>query len=453
MEKHYDLVVIGSGSGLSVASAAANQLGWKVAVIEDGPLGGTCLNRGCIPSKIIIHAADIVETIKRSHLFGITSEIKEIDFSFITNRANELVDTDSQKIEIGITKHENMDLYKGKGHFAGNKKIIVNDTTITGEKVLIAAGTRPFVPPIEGIDTVDYWTSTEALRQSKQPQSLIVIGGGYIGMELGHFYGALGTKITIIETLETLLSREDTDISQTFTKLFSEKYSVHLSTKVIKVAQNENGVKVVTTQNASGEEQNFEAEAILVVTGIKSNSDSLSLENTQVKTTDRGFIITNEFMETTEENVWALGDIVGKAPFKHGANYEAEIVLHNMTHQDKRAADYSVMPHAVFTSPQIAGVGLTEQEAKDQGLNYEIKTKEYIKTGMGQAILAQEGFVKFIIDADSNKILGCHIIGPEASTLIHEVIVAMKVCAGDVTAITQSIHIHPALNEVVQRAL
>lgn len=451
--KHYDLIVIGSGSGLNVASVMANENNWHVALVEEGPLGGTCLNRGCIPSKIVIHAADIAESIARANEFGITAHIEGIDFKKIMERATTLVDEDSQKIETNITAHPNITLFKGKGRFTAEKTVAIGDRTITADRVLIAAGARPFVPPIPGLNTVDYWTSTEALRQTTQPKSLIIIGGGYIGMELGHFYGALGTDVTVIETLDLLLAREDKEIAKTFTRLFSKKYSVNLKHQITQVSQKADGTKVVLCKDEEGTEHTFKAEALLVVTGTKPNTDTLGLENTAVQTTERGFVQTDEYMRTTEENVWALGDIVGKAPFKHGANYEAQAIIQNIVTPESIKVDYTIMPHAVFSSPQIAGVGLTEEMAKEQNISYEVRKKEYSKTGMGQALQEKDGFVKFLIDPQKETVLGCHIIGPEASTLIHEVVVVMTVAQGKVSALKNTIHIHPALSEVVHRAL
>lgn len=452
-QSHYDLLVIGSGSGLNVASAMANQHDWHVALVEEGPLGGTCLNRGCIPSKIMIHTADLVESITRAGEFGIDVTLNSIDFEKITSRANNLVDEDAQSIENNIMEHPHIELFKGTARFTDSKTVTVNGNQITAERVLIAAGARPFVPPIPGLDTVDYWTSTQALRQTKQPSSLIIIGGGYIGMELGHFYGGLGTDITVIETLDLLLAREDREIAKTFTRLFSKKYSVNLKHQITQVSQKADGTKVVLCKDEEGKEYTFKAEALLVVTGTKPNTDTLDLEHTAVQTTDRGFIVTDEYMQTSEEKVWALGDIVGKAPFKHGANYEAHAVMQNMLTPEKAKVDYTIMPHAVFSSPQIAGVGLTEEQAKEKGIAYEVRKKDYSKTGMGQALQEKDGFVKFIIDPQNETILGCHIIGPDASSLIHEVVVAMTAAGGKLSAIRDTIHIHPALSEVVQRAL
>ncbi len=449
----YDLLVIGSGSGLSVASKLATEHNFRVAVIESGPIGGTCLNRGCIPSKMLIHVAEVLETINTAKQFGIDASVHAIDFARITNRVHEMVDEESRMLEENIRDHPRIDLYTGIAQFVASKEVLVADTQITADRVLIAAGARPFVPPIPGIESVEYWTSTEALRQNMQPSSLIIIGGGYIGMELGHFYGNLGTDVTVIEMLDLLLAREDHEIAETFTQLFSKKYPVYLKSKIEKVSQKADGTKVVTCITSTNERKDFEAEALLLVTGTKPNSDTLHLENTKVAVNERGYIQVDEYLQTTEENVWALGDIVGKAPFKHGANYEANIILNNIVGNEKMKADYSVMPHAVFSSPQVAGVGLTEEQVKESGIPYEVRKKEYIKTGMGQAMQAHEGFVKFIINPTDETILGCHIIGPHASTLIQEVVLAMSTAGAKTSAIKNSIHIHPALTEVVQRAL
>ncbi|PIT92334.1 MAG: dihydrolipoamide dehydrogenase [Candidatus Harrisonbacteria bacterium CG10_big_fil_rev_8_21_14_0_10_42_17] len=452
-ENQYDLIVIGAGSGLNVAAYTAATYDWNVAIIEKGPMGGTCLNRGCIPSKIIIHAADVAEGIKNAKRFGIDATINNIDFEFVTKRASEFVDKEAVEIEENIEKSENITLYKGTGEFTSNKSIKVNGKTITGKRILIAAGTRPFIPPIPGIEETGYITSTEALRLTKQPKSVIIIGGGYISAELGHFLGALGTNVTIIQNGSLLINREDGEIAKTFTEIWKKKYTVILDAKTKNIGT-KNNIKTVTIENKDGSETILEAEEILVTTGRKSNSDLLKLENTEIKTNERGFIEVNEYMETNIEGVWALGDIVGRAPFKHGANWEAEHVVHNINEKNNsQAVDYSIMPHAIFTSPQIAGVGLTEEQAKEKNIDHVIKKTAYIESGMGKALEEHDGFVKFILSGDGKKILGCHIMGPEASILIHEIIVALKGAGGDVKAITRAIHIHPALNEIVQHAI
>lgn len=451
MENHYDLIVIGSGAGLNVASAAT-RLGQKVAVVENGPLGGTCLNRGCIPSKIIIHSADVAETINTAEQFGIKAKIEAIDFAEVTNRASRFVDDDSKRMEQSIEHHPQMKLYKANAEFVDAKTIKVGDTRITGGRILIAAGARPAVPPVEGLDKVDYLTSTEALRLTRQPKSMIVIGGGYIAAELGHFYGALGTEITIVQLDPMLIPREDHDIAKSFTELFSKKYHVLLNHKTKRVSQENDGTKVLEVESIDGKQQILKADQLLVAIGISPNSDLLKVSSAGVKINEKGYIEVNEYMETSVPNIWALGDIVGKAPFRHGANYEARVVSANLAGQ-RVAADYTVMPHAIFSSPQIAGVGLTQQQAKEKGLHYEARKFSYGKIAMGKALEEHDGFVKWLIDARENKILGCHIMGPQASVLIHEVIVVMKSAGAKIDAIKDAVHIHPALSELISRGL
>ena len=293
-------------------------------------------------------------------------------------------------------------------------------------------------------------TSTEALRQTILPKSMIIIGGGYIGVELGFFYAALGTKVTIVQRNKVLIPREDTEVASLITNLWKKRYNVLTNADVVKVEKQGKGVAVtVKVRNST---KKITAEKLLVAAGVKPNSDTLQLEKSGVKTNKNGFITVNKFMETNVKNIWALGDIAGIYLFRHSANLEAEYVLNNVL-GTKKAVDYYPMPHSIFTSPQIAGVGLTEQEAQEQKKKYVVGKEYYKNTGKGFALGEKDGFVKFIVDKKTKEILGGHIIGPEASVLLHEVLVAMK--AGRSKALNllrDTVHVHPSLNEVVQRA-
>ncbi len=453
--QEFDLIVIGAGSGLDVAADAADA-GLKVAIVEDGPLGGTCLNRGCIPSKIIIKSAEVADTINHAQKFGLNASLKKIDLKKITTRASSLVDADAQAIEQGVEATKNQTLFKGKGQFIAPSVIEVNGEQITAKKIVIAAGARPTIPKIAGLDKVPFLTSTEALRLTKLPESMIIIGGGYIAAELGYFYAALGTKVTILQRNKLLIPREDVDVAKVFSELWKEKGDAFFNTEITNVAQK--GKKCTVAFRSNNQTKKISAEKILIATGVTPNSDTLDIEKSGVQITDHGFIKVNKYMETSIKNIWALGDIAGVFMFKHSANQEAEYVLEAILKQKKtvlpaKAIDYYPMPHAIFSSPQIAGVGLTEQEAEEQKRNYVIGKYEYRMTGMGAALAEENGFVKFIVDKKTKEILGCHILGPEASSLIHEVCVAMKADrkrALDI--IRNTIHIHPALSEVVQRA-
>jgi len=445
----FDLIVIGAGSGLNVSSAAAN-MGMKVAVVEKGPMGGTCLNRGCIPSKIIIHSADVAETIRKSKLFGINSKISSIDFKKITLRASNLVDKESREIEEAIIEDKNTTLFKTEAKFIGDRTLKVGKETIKGKRVVIAAGTRPSVPPIEGLKDIDFITSDEALRLKKQPKTMTILGGGYIAAELAHFYGSLGTRISIIQRGKYLIPNEDWEISQKFTEIFRKKYNVLTEFSTTKVAKK--GKKFVAVAEGNKKKKKIISDALLVATGRIPNADVLDVAKTNVETDEKGFIKTNEYLETTSKNIWALGDIVGKFLFKHSANLESEYVYQNAVLNKRMKVDYSAMPHAIFSSPQVAGVGMREQDLKQKKIDYAVGKYNFIDSGMGIALQDNEGFAKIFSDRKTRKILGCHILGTDASTLIHEVIVAMK--AGlSVEAIDKAVHIHPALSEVVQRAV
>ena len=449
--EEYDLIVLGSGSGLDVASAMANR-GKKVAIVEPGRVGGTCLNRGCIPSKMLIHRADILKEIQNSEEFGIKAQVNQIKFQQIIEEVNEEVHGDSENIKQGIKDAENQTLYEELGEFKDNNTIKLKESgeEITADKILVAAGSRPFVPPIEGTEDVEYWVSTDALNPDHQPESIIMIGGGYITMELAHFYEALGTEVTILERGQKVLKREDEEVSAKITEIAKKRYDLQLEVSANQIKA-EDGKKKVKAENKEGETVEFEAEEIMFATGRVPNTDSIKTENTDIETTERGFIQTNQKMETDVENVYALGDIADNWMFKHSANYESEIVFKNMLTNNKFDLDNPVMPHAVFTSPQIAGAGKTEQQLKEEGTEYVKAKQKYSQTGMGQALKEKDGFVK-VLASEDGEILGCHIIGPHASQQIHEVLIAMEKANNNVKDIKDTIHIHPALNEVVQRA-
>ncbi|MEN3035712.1 MAG: dihydrolipoyl dehydrogenase [Candidatus Methanosuratincola sp.] len=450
--RQFDLIVIGSGSGLDVAVAAANR-GLRVAIIEKGPLGGTCLNRGCIPSKMLIHSADLMEEIKGAGKFGIKVKGYEVDYPSIVDRVTSEVDSESKSIENALMGSENPILFKGLGKFTGPKLIGVNGDEITAEKILIAAGSRPKIPEIEGLRESGFITSDEALRLREQPKTLAIIGGGYIAAELAHFFGSLGTEVTIIHRKEVLLSNEDEEVARAFTDIASKKYRVFTSSEPVSVRREGSKYEIAVKDLKASSIVTVRSDQLLVAAGRVPNSDLLDLEKTGVQVDPRGYVKVNEYLETNVPGIYALGDIIGKYQFKHAANLEAEYALQNiLSPEDKVPVDYTAMPHAIFASPQIASVGSTEQELRSKGIDYVAAKWRYIDSGMGKAIEDHDGFVKFLFEKKTLKILGCHIIGTDAATLIHEVIVAMRSCQGDAFSIINTVHIHPALPEVVQRA-
>jgi mycothione reductase len=445
----FDLIVIGSGSGLDVSLEAADR-GLSVAVVEHGPFGGTCLNRGCIPSKMLIHSADVMETIRRADLFGITAQVSAVDWDAIVKRVVSTIDDDAQDIEEGNRQQPNTTLFKGTGRFVGHKVLEVGNERIAAETIVIAAGTRPRIPDIEGLTDVPFITSDEALRLPKQPRRLVIVGGGYIAAEMAHFFGALGTEVIIVHRGPRLLRLEDEDVSARFTEVYQRRFAVLLNSVVRRGSRD--GEEIVLEVASDGQKRTLNADALLLAVGRVPNTDLLDVTQTGVVLDERGFIKVDEHLETDVPGVWALGDIVGRYLLKHSANLEAEHVAHNIFNPENRMPiDYHAMPHAIFASPQVASVGLTERQASEQGLPYVASTYRYYDTAYGSSIEDRDGFVKAVAHRETGEILGCHIIGSEASILIQEVANAVRMRL-TTDAIIQSIYVHPALPEVVQRA-
>lgn len=451
--REFDLIVIGSGAGLEVASAAA-QSGLKVAIVEKSSMGGTCLNTGCIPSKLLLHSADVVETIKSANLFGINVEKFSIDFQKIVERVTSIVDSHSNDIRKSLDNSENPKLFSSQCKFVDDKVLLVGEEKISSSAILIAAGTRPRIPNIKGLNTTNYVTSDEALRLREQPKVLTIIGGGYIAAELGHFFGSLGTKINIIHHGGYLLPKEDEEISKKFTEVFSKKYNLYLDCTPDLVTK-KNGKFVVSLKGSGANNyQEIESDQLLIAAGRVPNSDSLDLPKTGVDVNDNGYIKVDGTLTTNVGGIFALGDIIGRHQFRHSANLESQYAFYNIVNSKKKIkVDYSAMPHAIFSSPQVAGVGYKEQELKASGkMDYHKSIYRYIDTAMGKALEDTEGFVKFLVSKKDRKILGCHIIGSQASILIHEVLVAIKSGDGTIDNISKTVHVHPALSEVVSRA-
>lgn len=445
----FDVVVIGAGSGTGISSRAAPR-GLSTALIERGTFGGTCINHGCVPSKMLIHSADILETIRGARTFGITVHGTDIDWKSIVGRVKAHTDRNRDAIEQENSEADNTTVIKGEARFIDHKVLEVNGEEIRGETIVISAGSRPHIPAIAGIEDVPYLTTNEALELQEQPRSLAIVGGGYVAAELAHFFGALGTEVTIVEQGPRLLAREDTDLGERFTEVYQRRFKVLVNSVVRAVRRAGQGIALDV--GSSGEVQTVNADALLIATGRVPNSDILEVARTGVEVDDRGFVKTDEYLETTVPGIWATGDIVGKCLLKHSGDLEGDYVSHNIFNpEDKIPIDYHAMPHAVFSSPQVAGVGLTEREVEERGIDYMVSTVRYDESSYGGSIEDHDGFVKVLADRDTREILGCHIIGTEASILIQEAAIAMRLRA-TVDAITKAIYVHPALPEVVQRA-
>lgn len=448
--KTYDVIVIGSGSGGEIVDAAISH-GMKVAWVDKGPLGGTCLNVGCIPSKIIIHPADRIMEILEAKKLGITAEIKDIDFQAIMQRVQQPIQESHVAMQQGISHAEKLDYYHDVGHFIKDYTLQVSEKEIKGEKIFLGSGARPFIPPIKGLDSVPYLTNENVFSLREKPISMVIIGGGYIAVEFAHFFSAVGTNVTMFQRGKRLIPNAEPEISEVLQKQLMKRMQIYLNTEVLEVQKQGNSVTVKGKNSMNGKEMTVSAEKIFVAAGRKSNADLLKVENTGVRTNAQGYIVVNEYLETTKKNIWAFGDAIGKAMFKHVANEEAVVAWRNAFHEKKTKMEYQTIPYAVFTYPEIAVVGMTEEEAKKQ---YQILvgTARYSDVAKGEAMMETEGFTKAILDKQTGKIVGFHIIGPYAPMLIQEVINGMSL-GGDISYISQGMHIHPALSELILRTL
>ena len=449
--EEYDLIVIGSGAGMDVASKAL-KAGMTVALVEHGLLGGTCLNTGCIPSKVLLHPADVIRELSEAKSIGVEGSITKVDFPLIMHRMRSFVDEDRKGMEVGIEAMEDLRWYRETGEFTGDYKMKVGEETITAPKIVIASGARPLVPPIEGLEETGYIDNDSALHLEKLPDSLIIIGGGYIACEYGHFFSALGTKVTMLEMMPRLLLGEDPEISEIVERRFSNYVKIHTNHEVVKVAKKGDQKVVSALDREANRTYEFTANEIMLAVGRRSNSDLLKPEKTGVETDKHGWIEVNEHLETTKPGIWALGDATGKYMFRHTANYEAEVVWANAFTEHKHQADYHAVPHAVFGYPQVAGVGMTEEEARAAGYEILVGRARYTDVTMGYAMAEEDSLVKVVVDQESRRILGCHIVGSEAAILVQQVVYLMNAGNQDYLPLADSQVIHPALSEVVINA-
>ncbi len=445
--KKFDLIVIGSGAGMNVAANAVGH-GMNVAVVDRDPLGGTCLNRGCIPSKVMLYPADVIRMAEEAKAIGVHAKIEKVDFGLIMKRVWDIVLDGRHGMERSVEHTEQMAFFDTDAAFVSDYTLEVGEELISADTIVIASGARPFIPPVEGLEEVGYLTSATIFDLEEPPESLIVIGGGYVATEFAHFFSAIGTEVTIVGRNTHLVPQEEPEVSELLKKRMSDYCQVHTNHEAVRAAI-KNGLKVVTARNrADGREYEFAGQEILVAVGRRSNSDILKPENTGVETDSRGWIKVDQRLRTTKEGIWALGDATGKHMFRHTANYESDVVWTNAFTEHEHAVDDHAVPHAVFTHPQIASVGMTEEQAQ-KSYDILVGVKKYADVAKGYAMGEEDGFVKVIVDGDTGKILGAHIIGPHAAILVQQIVYLMNAGQQDYMPLALAQTIHPALSEVV----
>ncbi|MEH3140810.1 MAG: mycothione reductase [Mycobacterium kyogaense] len=450
---HFDLAVIGAGSGNSVITD--EMADWSIALVEQRRAGGTCLNYGCIPSKMLAYTAEVVDAVDTAHQFDVDATRESLRWNDVRDRVFSRTDSVSDDGRRGRQESANITYFDGHAAFTGPRRFTVTDTTgtvqeITADRVVVAAGGRPTVPP-EVIDSgLPYETSDTIMRIDAVPRRLAVLGGGYIAAELAHVFAAAGSHVTIVDSSDMLLSGpQDDDIRSMFTTLMGARYDLRLGAELSTMQGSAGDLQLVLTDGST-----VDADVLLVAVGRTPNGDRLNLASAGIDVDTGGRIVADQFCRTTADGVFAVGDVSEGVPLRHVASREAEVVSHNLLHPDllRTKADATV-PSAVFAAPQMASVGLTEGQCHDREGEFRVGQAAFSEVAFGWAMQDDRGFAKVLVDAATDQILGAHIIGPQAATLIQVFVVAIEFGISAADLAQRPYWIHPALTEVIENAL
>ncbi|WP_375498842.1 mycothione reductase [uncultured Jatrophihabitans sp.] len=450
---HHDLVIIGSGSGNSLVTPELDD--WDIALVEENTswFGGTCLNVGCIPTKMYVYPADLAENAAHPERLGLSPGVVSVDWPAIRDRIFGRIDAISAGgREYRRTGSPNVTLYETHAEFSdsGEPRTLQLGTgeTLTADHVVIAAGSRAMVPEMVIESGVPFHTSDTIMRLPELPESIVIVGGGYIAAEFAHIFSAFGTHTTVLAR-SGLLHDQDHEIADRFTDLVREKWHLRVGTHPVGFSHSGSGVRVELADDGS-----VEADVLLVATGRIPNGDRLAAKYAGVELRADGRVKVDSYQRTTAENIWALGDVSSTHQLKHVANHEARVVAHNLAHPDDLVeSDHRFVPSAVFTHPQLASVGITEDAAKMYNRPYVSVTQEYGSTAYGWAMVDTTSVCKLLADPATGQLIGAHLMGEQASTLIQPLIQAMSFGLGVQEMARGQYWIHPALTEVVENAL
>lgn len=441
----YDAIVIGSGQAGNPLSQDLVDHGWTVALIEKEHLGGTCINTGCTPTKTMIASAQVAHYARTASRWGVRTGKVSVDLPRIVARKDEIVQRFRGGKQSGVESREKLHLYRDSARFIDARRIAVGDQVLESERIFINTGTRSEIPPIEGLSSVPYLTNATLMELTQLPKHLIVIGGGYIGLEFGQMFRRFGSQVTVVHRGEALLTREDPDVAGELQKaLEAEDIRFLLKARPTRVAAK--GGKIVVTVEAGGASQRVAGSHLLVATGRRPNTDDLGLEHAGVETDPRGFIKVNGKLETNVPGVWALGDVKGGPAFTHISYNDYQIVFGNLMDGKDLTIRDRLVPYSVFTDPQLGRVGMTEREARATGRK--LKIGKIPMTWVARAIERDEtaGLMKLVVDADSDRILGAAILGSEGGELV-QLLGVLMLARSPYTLLKGAVYIHPTLAE------
>lgn len=456
MATQKDLIVLGSGPGGYVAAIRASQLGRQVAIVERENLGGVCLNWGCIPSKALLKSAQLYHDIKRADEFGFEAGALKLDFPKVISRSRDV----AAKMENGVSflmRKNKVEVIKGNGELAGQNKLIVKDssgksTTYTYKDIIIATGARAKELPNLAVDGKAVHSARTMLEHKVLPQKLLVVGAGAIGMEFAYFFNSFGTKVTVVEMLKQILPVEDTEIAKTLERSLTKQGIAIKTGATLSDLKQQGKVVSCTIKLADGSEEKWSGDCCLVAIGVVPNSENIGLDKAGVATNERGFIKVDEFLRCSIPNHYAIGDVIGPPMLAHKASHEAIIAAEFLAGKSKHPMRYDNIPGCTYCQPQVASIGLTEEQAKEKGIKYKVGKVPFAAIGKAVAIGEPEGMIKVIIDQEVGEVLGVHIVHSEATELIAEAAI-IRSHEGIASSVLETIHPHPTLSESVMEAM
>lgn len=451
MAKRYELVIIGGGSAAFGAAMKAEELGARALLVERGTIGGTCVNNGCLPTKHLLHVGELVH-LANNHGFRGVESTATLDFRTVMEEKDRLVQRMRKaKYQDVLGGLKNVDFLQGEARFVSGNEIEVGGETYAAERFVIATGSSPVIPPIPGIRDVDYLANVEALELRERPESMIVLGGGALGVEFAQMFSRFGVKVCLLQRGERLVPREEPELAKLLEGYLREE-GIEVCTGVdVTGVREEDGLKVVEAE-VRGERRSYRAEALLVATGRRPNTAGMGLEKVGVKLDERsGAVLVDKEMRTSAPHVWAAGDVTGEPMLETVAAKGGSIAAHNALSGEKKRMDYTVVPHAVFTSPQLAGVGLTDVEAIQKGIRCRCMTVGFDAVPKAVAVKETKGAIKMVVEDGTKRIIGVHILSSMAADIVHEgaVIVRDGLTISDVIDV---LHIFPTLSEAIKIA-
>lgn len=445
----YDLIILGSGAAAFAAALKASELDVKVAMAERGAIGGTCVNVGCVPSKNLLRAAKIVHDCNNPSYEGIKKCDSNLNFETTINNKDKLVlSLRKAKYSDVLDSMPNVTLFKGNAAFVSKNVVQVDGKKLYGKKFIIATGSSPYVPPIQGIEEVDYLTNVEALSLKERPDSMIVVGGGPLGLEFAQMYTRFGTKVTLLQRSSRIAPRQEPEISEAL-KHYLEEEGIEIYTNVQVLGVRKKGESKIVRTQIDSETKEIEAQQLLIATGRKPNTADLHLENVGVKVREDGAVIVNSEMRTSAPHVWAGGDIIGMPMLETIAAKEGAIAAENALKNARKKIDFLSIPHAIFTSPEVASVGLTEEQMTKKMKVCSCRTLSMSDVPKAKTVHEEKGLIKMVAHPKTGRILGVHILSELAADMIHEAVLAVKYKL-TIDDIIDTVHVFPTMTEAIK---